>query len=632
VFQNTERFPWHIQFLQSFPELSDLSLEAYTDLVLADGARVWWGGALQPWPSVRHPISGEFGIYSFLIYGDPQGEATVTVDQIGEVYETLRSCAPALAELLVFVPGDIRQQDMVRRNEDAIRDAGLPFLMPNQLADGAETIGYSEGEGYGTLRIIPQGELLLDYGPRDVVVVEAAPNDISIVSGLVTAQPQNPASHVNLRLSEKGIPNAMLASAYESPWLRELDGQLVHIVVGENQVRIDPARLEDAEAFWEANQPDVPDPVSDLSVTALTPYADMGADDALAFGAKAANLAEIRNVLPPEHRVEGFAIPFGRYQEHLERNGIDNLIATRLADPRMTTDAAFKADALDEIRDAIRDTPLDPAFESALHAQLRAVYGDAVETRRIRFRSSTNVEDLDALTGAGLYDSRSGCLADDLDGDRVGPSHCLDAEERAFLETRLAEKQAELAEHPERTWLVDIIADIQGDLTEEKPVADAVRKVWRSMWNLRAFDERAYYGIAHTDAYMGIAVNPSFVLEQINAVGFTGLEDADGGQTLYRVVSQRGDESVVRPDDPTVVRWSPRYSPSTVSRTTRRQSHDCWSSRRSRRGAHCGRRPTSTCWLGCCLRCRTTFRRTSIRTFRRCDSTSRSSWIATGRS
>ncbi|MBK8593914.1 MAG: hypothetical protein IPN77_33405 [Sandaracinaceae bacterium] len=32
-------------------------------------------------------------------------------------------------------------------------------------------------------------------------------------------------------------------------------------------------------------------------------------------------------------------------------------------------------------------------------------------------------------------------------------------------------------------------------------------KVWR-LWNLRAHDEREYYGILHTDVHMGIAVQP----------------------------------------------------------------------------------------------------------------------------
>ena len=43
-------------------------------------------------------------------------------------------------------------------------------------------------------------------------------------------------------------------------------------------------------------------------------------------------------------------------------------------------------------------------------------------------------------------------------------------------------------------------------------------KVFASLWNERAFDEREYYGIDHRAAYMGIAVHPAYALEQINAV------------------------------------------------------------------------------------------------------------------
>ena len=34
------------------------------------------------------------------------------------------------------------------------------------------------------------------------------------------------------------------------------------------------------------------------------------------------------------------------------------------------------------------------------------------------------MEDAEQFTGAGLYDSFSGCLDDDLDGDGTGPSCC----------------------------------------------------------------------------------------------------------------------------------------------------------------------------------------------------------------
>jgi hypothetical protein len=486
---------------------------------------------------------------SYWIYADPNN---LTADDIIEVDQKAKTCAPFAADILVFVPADPPQRNLTLESAATLQEAGVAFLMPEQLLEGIPSESYSLGEGYGTLRIVPPGLLLGAHSIRDVVIVQSAPNDISIVSGLITAEPQNLHSHVNLRLLEKGIPNAAVPEIYANDYVRTLDSYLVHVVVGATDVTLEPARLEDAEAFWEANRPPVAQPSANLAVTALGTLAELDANDADAYGTKAANLGELRALLPADNRVDGFAIPFSRYRNFILANQLDATIDSMLADERMQTSGAFKVAALDLIRDSIRAAPLDATFLAEVQTEMQAVFGAGFETQRTRFRSSTNVEDLEVFTGAGLYDSRSGCLADDLDADDLGPSLCLGTAERAYLEALLAQRQQELSDHPERTWLVDIIGDLQGDLLEEKPVAGAIRRVWSSLWNVAAYDEREYYGIDHHDAYIGIVVNPTFVMERASAVAITNLT-VDAGLPLYRVVSQAGEESVVEPADPLAI-------------------------------------------------------------------------------
>ncbi|MBN2182066.1 MAG: hypothetical protein JW715_09130, partial [Sedimentisphaerales bacterium] len=105
---------------------------------------------------------------------------------------------------------------------------------------------------------------------------------------------------------------------------------------------------------------------------------------------------------------------------------------------------------------------------------------DAIESfgfnpyEKIRFRSSTNVEDSDQFTGAGLYDSYSGCLADDLDEDDSGPCACDDSDNR------------------------------------ESGVFEAIRKVFASFYNDNAFLERLKYGVNESDVGMALLVHNSF--------------------------------------------------------------------------------------------------------------------------
>lgn len=555
-FQDMHQAEWHLQFLHGFPELAGITMDEYVQWVMHPTERRLWGGALVSFPAVRHPLSGATGVFVYTVYTAHDVAQPITVDDLTAVHTRLAQCAPFAADLLVWVPENPTQKQFAQAAGATLTERGVAWLLPEQLVSGLPFVAYSEGEGYGTLRVVPRGAELVEgsYGPRDVVVVESAPNDIAVVAGLVAADPQNLHSHVNLRLSEKGIPNASVPGIYENAWVQALDGLLVHLVVRADAVTIEAARIEDAEAFWEANRPDIGTVRSDLTVRALTSFAHLGHADAVAFGAKAANLGELYAALPAPHRVEGFGVPFAWYADYVAENGLDDAIAALAADPRMESDRNYRADTLDSLRRRLKRGRLPAGFETELHARLRAAFGATAETTRIRFRSSTNAEDLTAFSGAGLYDSRSGCLADDLDGDEVGPSHCLGATEKAHVEAQLATFQAEYAAHPERAWLVDLIEEAQEDLTEEKPVANAVRKVWASLWNDRAWEERAYYGIDHTAVYMGLAVEAAFVLEQVNAVAVTNLGGGgDAGDPLYRVVSQRGEWSVVRPEDPTLI-------------------------------------------------------------------------------
>ncbi|HEY0706740.1 MAG TPA: PEP/pyruvate-binding domain-containing protein, partial [Polyangia bacterium] len=425
-------------------------------------------------------------------------------------------------------------------------------LFPEDLVEGVNHLAHSPGEGYGTLRVIPAGQPLDDYGPRDVVIVQSAPNDISIVAGLITQNPQNDLGHVNLRLREKAIPNVTVPAIYQSAEIAALDGQLVHLVVSDTSFSLTATTLAKAQAFWDAHRPRVRPPVADLTVEALADFATLRATGAPAYGAKAANLGELTRVLAAPNRNDGFAIPFARYAAFAQATGIAAEVTAVLADPRLLTDRAFKRAQLAQLRARIRNAPFPPALLADIRAAATVAFGSA-DRGYLRFRSSTNVEDLDAFTGAGLYESRTGCLGDDAQPPQTpGPSACLTPAIEADLRARLATRRAELAAHPDRTWLGPIIADLEEDLTERKPVAGAVKKVWASLWEERAFDERAYYGIDHELAFMGIAVNPSFKVERASAVAVSNLT-VDNGPPLYRLNSQIGSESVVRPEDPTAV-------------------------------------------------------------------------------
>jgi pyruvate,water dikinase len=549
LFQNTAKYEYHVEFLRTFAGYEDLSAERYADLVLRRESRSMWGGGLRLFPATRHPVSGIDGVLAYTIYSGSTAEEMLTVADIVEVDRRLKEAAVFASDFLVFTPDGSAQTAALLGRADELLAEGVAMVDPSRLRPGFLAETYVEGEGYGYLRVATDDAGLDNVGPRDVLVTEAAPNDLGLVAGLITRVPQSLGSHVNLRLREKGIPSAAVANVFENTVVTALADRLVHLRASGTEVEITPARLEDAEAFWSAHRPIVGEPSSDLDVTVLSAFGVLSATDASAYGTKAANLGELSRVLPAENRVSGFALPFRAYADFMAETGLDAEVEALLADETVRSDAAHKRARLEALRDQIRASEISETLKERLAVAIFEAYGETGTSTRLRFRSSTNAEDLPGVSGAGLYDSRSGCLGDDLDADDVGPSACLTEEHETFLRAELARRQEELTAHPERTFLNEVISDLESDLADEKSAWRAIRRVWASLWNVRAFDDREYYGIDHRSVFMGIAVHPSFVGEMLEAVVVTGLEP-DAASPLYRVVSQAGEIGVVRPIDP----------------------------------------------------------------------------------
>jgi hypothetical protein len=129
---------------------------------------------------------------------------------------------------------------------------------------------------------------------------------------------------------------------------------------------------------------------------------------------------------------------------------------------------------------------------------VRAIILNSNAGKSYRFRSSSNAEDKEGFSGAGLYESKTGTL-----------------------------------DNP------------------EKPIEDAIRKVWASAWNDEAYLEREAYRIDERTMMMGILCHRNFPDERSNGVAITA--------NLYRkgfpgftVNVQRGEVSVVSPPDSVV--------------------------------------------------------------------------------
>jgi hypothetical protein len=128
-FQNMERHEFHLLFLRAFTETATMTPDEYVALVLRRPTRIWWGGGLQRLQRV-HPISGELEVLAYTIYAETAGPSMLQRDDVVEVDQMMRQCAPYATRLLAFLPSDPFQVTFARANQTELEAAGVAVVFP----------------------------------------------------------------------------------------------------------------------------------------------------------------------------------------------------------------------------------------------------------------------------------------------------------------------------------------------------------------------------------------------------------------------------------------------------------------------------------------------------------------------
>ncbi len=334
---------------------------------------------------------------------------------------------------------------------------GVDIITNDKIYKDAAYQMFNKGSAVGVLRIVKAGAKYEDltFNREDVVVLPEALPDITPVSGIISDTFSTPLSHVSLRARAWGIPNVGLKKATTT--YKKLHGKTVFFEAGpvKHVLReASPAEI----AAWKARRAKakkVVVPKADLHTGALRQLVDLRAKDVVAYGAKTANLGEvaratIKHVVVPA----GFGIPIRYYAEHMKRHGLDKRVTALLADKAFRTSARLRKNKLAALRAEIAKAPLAPEFRTRYLERVAQL----AKAKGVFVRSSTNAEDLPGFNGAGLYDT---------------------------------------------------VPNVKG---ADKLVA-AVKQVWASVWNLRAYEERELFGIDHTKVFgavlVQVAVNPT---------------------------------------------------------------------------------------------------------------------------
>lgn len=542
-FQDSGHFSLHYDFVaECLGPFVGISPQEFNRITLhAEDQQMILGAVVTP-PNgfgVSAPIQ-EYGIQ--FVRQDP-----FTREEIAALFAKVKAAISSDPNVKAYYFPSYEQSEVAQANAEWFAEQGMPVSSPSRWIRG-NTI-YSQGWAIGRLMYVAPDEIDAAYSqgqllPGDVLLTDAVPAEIPVLAGVISLTPSTPNSHVAILANTYGIPFVHLAEEADRQQALELSGQRVVLRAYDRYGRIlvhlvdanDTMTDEQAAEFLTLKQPPALaiQPVEPLGRYSA-PVDSLGPNDIRYVGGKAANYSILRRAIPENSRV-AMAFSFDLWNAFLDQS-LDNgrtlreEIAMRLADHTFPpASVAALEHELEQIRALIRDddaTHFSPVLQEAvIEALTDPAYGFD-PNQKIRFRSSTNVEDSEHFSGAGLYDSYSGCLADDLDGDDDGPSHC----------------------DPQQS--------------NERGVFRAIRRVFASFYNKNAYIERLRHGLSEDEVGMAVLVHHSFPDEIELANGVAVLEFGTYGSTI-EFVTQAGAVSVANPE--------PGLIPEEVSVSTSRDS------------------------------------------------------------
>ena len=346
-------------------------------------------GEMEYHPDVIAP-DGHMGVYLYNFRPNrPNSFARVAL-----MHEILAASMPVVDNNLAYRPTwpiELEQYDLDQALYD---DSRVNVMLEEDILRDVDFIPFNQEEGYGFLRVMSLEER---PNPRDIVIYEALPNELSRVAGIITTVPQTRLSHVNLRAVQDGVPNAFIRDALDDD-IDDLIGSFVHYTVTEDGYSISAATRAEVDAHYSDSRPaDTQTPERDLTITEITDLDDIGFDDWDAFGVKAANVAVLRTLGFPEGTVpDGFAVPFYFYDEFMKHNEFYEDIEELLADPDFQSDFDTQESELKKLRKKIKKGESPQWMIDALVA----MHATFPEGQSLRYRSSTNNEDLPGFSGA----------------------------------------------------------------------------------------------------------------------------------------------------------------------------------------------------------------------------------------
>lgn len=411
----------------------------------------------------------------------------ISYTNILEVYDALTKT--------VFFPSKLYFLPTTFGFDPDLLDKSIPVIEFKDLFTSSYE-ALNTGTAYGILR--NEGNKYFQLlGQHDIVILDELVNDLPIVAGVITTEYQPTLSHINVLSRNRGTPNMVLSNPMDNKYIVEFIDSLICLKVYKDSFSIRLATIEEAEKFWNSRNHKPQSLPYSVETPGLVDMKDIDCKSVNIAGSKAANFAELSKIVFDEVDSAGipenaFAIPFYYYEQYIRSNKIDKDIQSLLENNAILSNKDSLQKTLALIQQKILKGTLDSAFVTLVKNRILS-FGDTIIP--YKFRSSSNSEDLEFFNGAGLYESKTGTIG-----------------------------------------------------SSKKPVEKAIKEVWASLWNYRAFEERKFFNIQQETAKMGVLVHRAFPDEKANGVAVTA-DIFDNTQSGAYINVQVNEASIVLPDN-----------------------------------------------------------------------------------
>lgn len=427
------------------PAVLDLKIDHYNQIFYSDAQRPYLLGILALHTRTEGVQATEEKHFFSL---ETVEVDTMDLAMLRELYETVKANVdPSIP--LFLKPANHYQEVMIER----VEKSDIPRIFSHELFKSARFVPLNRGKTRGRLRAF-KSEAEYDAERytiewHDIVVMARVPDDIPRISGIINTHHTTPLSHTNVLASGWQIPNCTQLGMLEKIEKEGLNGEWVEYIVDNNATEARLTRVERPKDLpppaWGMTKIQLETP--EISRTPILTLNDLRMTDRFRYGTKAANLGELHYLLangsprilgyykvkrPPRANLlpylakllgvsesadlqkaawnflksfvklpNGIAIPFAVQQQFLESSP---QIQQAIGKLKMALELnARQVDALCiTLQKMIVATKMPKSMMDQIDAEI-TTHLSGVSSFVIR--SSSNAEDLENFSAAGIYES-----------------------------------------------------------------------------------------------------------------------------------------------------------------------------------------------------------------------------------